>query len=533
MGKETSLMLNGLMDKEALTFLEIEELLKKFTPSSHYGKRLLKQPRVYFRGDEEALIAHYERLSHLESLWKDCEKERIKHCLSELKNISQSVEKIENQELPTVVDFFEIKKFFFFFKRLLNLLEGVWGIAELYGLDFQPEIWTILDPRNTNQFFFSIDSDYAVELRKELEKYRDLEKAEMRKVCKRLERLYDLSLKNRTEFLLERSDIRNHALRKSENCTVISENTFSVHYKVKTSNEDADYSKKIEQIKEEMATEEIRYREELMRSLSQYTGYLRAQMNAVGELDRDIALLEYKTDYDACFPGIEKEKLTIEVEAGVQEDVKAFCQHKGFLYDPVNIRLNEGVTVIVGANMGGKTTTLKTLGQFYVASALGLPVTAGKFVSSLFDSVNCVYRTREEEGLSGFAMEVKRIHPVFQEGCHLNLIDEFGSSTNPKEGDALASSVVEYLASKASVTIFVTHFSGPLSYGNQSYQTGFLRDHDQEVLDEENLYQYIDHRLERIEGNRVPQAAIEISRALGIPHDVIEEARRLALGNTP
>ncbi|MEA1883269.1 MAG: hypothetical protein U9N62_01945 [Thermotogota bacterium] len=533
MGKETSLMLSQLMNKEAMTFLEIDELLKKITPSSHYGKQLLKQPCVYFRGDEQALMDHYERLEQLESLWKDCEKERIKRCLLEFKNISYSVEKIESQELPSVVDFFEIKKFMFFFKRLLSLLEGVRGIVELYGLDFQSEIWTFLDPRDTNQFFFSIDSDYAVELRKELEKYRDLEKAEMRKVCTKLERLYDLSLKNRTEFLLERSDLRNHALRKSENCTVISENAFSVHYGVKTSEEDADFSEKIEQIKEEMASEEIRYREELMKNLFQYTGYLRDQMKAVGELDRDIALLEYKATHDACFPEIEKEKLFIEVQVGVQDDVKTFCQRKGFLYDPVNIQLNEGVTVIVGANMGGKTTTLKTLGQFYVAFALGLPVTAGKFVSSLFDSVNCVYRTREEEGLSGFAMEVKRIHPVFQEGCHLNLIDEFGSATNPKEGDALASSVVEFLARKASVTVFVTHFSGPLSYGNQSYQTGFLRDHDQEVLDEENLYQYIDHRLERITGNHVPQAAIEISRALGIPEGVIEEARKLALGNRP
>lgn len=526
-------MLSRLMDKEAMAFLGIEEMLKKFTPSSHYGKQLLKQPRVYFRGEEQALRAHYERLGHLESLWKDCEKERIKRCLSELKNISHSLEKIEGQELPTVVDYFEIKKFMFFFKRLLSLLEGVQGITQLYGLDVQPQIWTILDPRNTNQFFFSVDSDYAVELRKELEKYRGLEKAEMRKVCKKLEQLYDLSLKNRTEFLLERADLRNHALRKSGNCAVISENAFSVHYKVKTAENDADYTEEIERIKEEMAAEEIRYRQELMESLFHYTGYLRGQMNAVGEFDRDIALLEYKATYDACFPTIQKDKLIIEVQAGVQEDIKSFCERKGFLYDPVNIRLAEGVTVIVGANMGGKTTSLKTLGQFYVAFALGIPVTAKRFVSCLFDSVNCVYRTREEEGLSGFAMEVKRIHPVFKEGIHLNLIDEFGSATNPKEGDALASSVVKSLARKPSVTVFVTHFSGPLAFGSQSYQTGFLRDHENEVLDADNLYQYIDHRLERIEGNHVPQAAIEISRALGIPQDVIVEARLLALGNTP
>ncbi len=526
-------MLNQLMDKEAIAFLEIDNLLKKIKPSSHYGKQLLKHPRIYFRGDEQELTKHYKRLRNLEYLWQTTEKERIKRCLSELKNISHSLDKIENQELPSVVDFFEIKKFLFFFRRLLSLLEGIQGIAKLYELDFQLEIWKILDPRNTNQFFFSIDSDYAIELRKELEKYRDLEKAEMRKVCSKLEHLYDLSLKNRTEFLLERADIRNHALRKSENLAVISENAFSVHYKVIKSGQDADYSQVIQRINNEMEEEEIRYRNELMQNLLSYTKYFRNQMRFIGEFDRDIALLEYKTEYDACYPQVDNETLTIQIEAGVHNDVKSFCDYRGFLYDPVTIQLNEGVTVIVGANMGGKTTALRSIGQFYAAFALGLPIPARRFISCLLDSVNCVFRTREEEGLSGFAMEVKRIRPVFQEGYHLNLIDEFGSATNPKEGDALASSVVASLEKKTSVTVFVTHFSGPLAFGDQSYQTGFLRDHENEVLDAENIYQYIDHRLERIEDNHVPQAAIEISRALGIPQDVIEKARILVLGNTP
>jgi len=526
-------MLNQLMDKEAVAFLQVDDLLKKIKPSSYYGKQLLKQPRVYFRGDEQELTTHYERLYKLEALWQDAEIERIKRCLSELKNISHSLNKIENQELPSVVDFFEIKKFLFFVKRLLSLMNGVQEIVELYTLDFQPEIWTIMDPRNTNQFFFSIDSDYAVELRKDLEKFRELEKAEMRKICSQLERFYDLSLKNRTEFLLERSDIRNHALRKSENLTIISENAFSVHYKVIKSVEDADYSEAIQRINDEMEVEEIRYRNELMENLLSYTEYIKNQMSFIGEFDRDIALLEYKAENDACFPQVEKSTVTIEIDTGVYYDVKAFCDRNNFLYDPVTIHLKEGVTVIVGANMGGKTTALRSIGQFYVAFALGIPIIAHRFMSCLFDSINCVYRTLEEEGLSGFAMEVKRIRPVFQDGYHLNLIDEFGSATNPKEGDALASSVVQQLSDKKSITVFVTHFSGPLAYGKQRYQTGFLRNHDQELLDETNIYRYIDHRLERIDVDHVPQAAIEISKALGIPEEVIERARILALGNTP
>ena len=522
------MILHQLMDKEAMAFLEIDKLLEKITPSSHYGKRLLKEPYVFFRGDEASLISHYNRLEAFECMGSKVEKDRIKRCLSEIKNISHSLEKIENHQLPSVVDFFEIKKFLFFFRRLSNSLKDESRIKDLYGLDFQPSIWTILDPKNTNQFYFSIDSDYAIELRKELDKYRELERAEISKICSKLHKLYDLSLKNRTDFLLERSDIRNHALRKSENCTVISENAFSVHYKVTKSADDPDYSMEIERIRDEMETEEIRYRKELMESLEPYLDYLRRQMVSIGEFDRDIALLAYKMEYDACFPEIVDKRQNLKIEDGVHWDVKAFCEVKGFLYDPLTITLEKGSTVIVGANMGGKTTSLKTIGRLYTACALGLPITAKNFTSSLFDSVNCVYRTREEEGLSGFAMEVRRILPVFGSGCHLNLIDEFGSATNPKEGDALASSVVSTLSEKESITVFITHFSGALSFGGQKYQTGFLKEYEDQILTADNIYRYIDHRLVQITGHHIPQAAIEISKAFGLPDIVIEQAKRLS-----
>ncbi|HPF17353.1 MAG TPA: hypothetical protein PLN92_07225 [Thermotogota bacterium] len=517
---------DSIMDKEGMDFLEIRPLLSRFSPSSHYGKRLFNNPYFFSPGQEDALTQHYRRVKKLEGVLPGVEKEGLKRCLTELKNISHSVEKLENNELPSVVDFFEIKKFYFFFKRLLGLLEDFSELKEWYGFFLQPDVWTMLDPRDTNQFFFSIDSDYAVELRREMDKYQNLEKVQLRKICDQLEKRYDLSLKNRTDFLLERSDIRNHALRRSDHFTILSETAFSVHYKVIRSQEDEDYSEQINRLTGEMGAEEKRYRIELMDGLSVYTDYLRSQMKAVGEFDRDIALIEYKDQYSACWPDINQNG-EFQIQEGVFQDVRDFCVRKGYRYDPVNIRLNKGVTVIVGANMGGKTTALKNIGQLYAAFAMGLPITAKVFSSPLFQSINCVFRSKEEEGLSGFAMEVKRIKPVFEAGCHLNLIDEFGSATNPKEGDALASAVVKHLASKESITVFVTHFSGPLLYGNQRYQTGFLRKHD-DLLNSQNIYLYIDHRLEPIESDHVPQAAIEISQALGLPSEVIEEAKGIA-----
>lgn len=60
------------------------------------------------------------------------------------------------------------------------------------------------------------------------------------------------------------------------------------------------------------------------------------------------------------------------------------------------------------------------------------------------------------------------------------------------------------------------------------YQTGFLKNHDDQVLTADNIYHFIDHRLERITGHHIPQAAIEISKAFGLPDNIIDQAKKFA-----
>jgi dsDNA-specific endonuclease/ATPase MutS2 len=527
MGESELTNLDNKFSKDTVAFLDIRELLQEIEPSSYYGRKYFQDPEIFVRGEEGTLKEHFGRLTVLDAYISDIDSEKLKRAVRELKNIQASLNKIGDEALPSVVDFFEIKRFCYFYKRLFKLLSKTDNgkeIADMYGFKSVEEIWKLLDPRGNGQFFFSIDSDYAFELGKELEKYRSLEKEVFKKIAERLLKRYELPVASRTEFILQRSDIRNQALKKCKNVLVQGETAFSISYRIVKSESDKDYSPEIEKIENELSAEDIRYRTYLKGSLKKYLEDFYRMIETVTNFDRDMAAVGFRKRFDGCYPSINVNAVGLTIKRGCNHLIKAFCLKNDFEYDRVTIDLKNGSTIITGANMGGKTSALKTIGQLYIQCVLGLPVTAERFETSLFDGINCVFRTSEEEGLSGFAMEVMRIKNVFTEGVNLNLIDEFGSATNPREGAALAAAAVEVLDKKKAISVFVTHFSKPLEYGSVNYQTGFLKGTLSENIKPEDIYRYIDHHLKRIENNKIPKAARQISKALGLPDAVVISA---------
>jgi len=519
--------LDNQFSRETVEFLEIRELINRIEPSSFYGKSYFKNPTVFVHGDESDLKSHFDKLKILSDFMLAHDSDKLKRSLRELKNIRTSIKKIAGDELPNVVDYFEIKRFCYFYRRLYDLLnnsEMGKGLVELYAFKEIEEIWHLLDPKDTRQFFFSIDSDYADELGSELEKYRSLDKEVFLKISERLQKLYELPVSNRTEFVLQRSDLRNQGLRNCDNVLVQGETAFSISYRIVRSDRDPSYAAEIERIEVELAKEDIRYRTRLKQWLSIHLDTFSRIIEIVTEFDKDVAMAEFGIRYKCCYPEICEGEIQLSLLNGRNTEIEEFCCKNGFEYDQINIDLKSGSTIITGANMGGKTSALKTIGQIYVQCAIGLPITADCLTTSLFNGINCVYRTSEEEGLSGFAMEVMRIRTIFSDELTINLIDEFGSATNPREGSALASAAVNIMDDKKAISIFVTHFSSPLEFGSVNYQTGFLKSDFSDAINAENIYRYIDHHLEKIEKTEIPKAAIQISRALGLPSEVVTAA---------
>ena len=120
--------------------------------------------------------------------------------------------------------------------------------------------------------------------------------------------------------------------------------------------------------------------------------------------------------------------------------------------------------VITGANAGGKTVALKTLGLFTLMAQAGMhiPVKDGSMLC-VYDSIWADIGDEQniEASLSTFSAHVVRIDHMLKLATpsSLVLLDELGSGTDPAEGAALALSILDYLRECGCFTVVTTHLN--------------------------------------------------------------------------
>jgi DNA mismatch repair protein MutS2 len=122
------------------------------------------------------------------------------------------------------------------------------------------------------------------------------------------------------------------------------------------------------------------------------------------------------------------------------------------------------ILVITGPNAGGKTVALKTVGLLALAHqcALPLPVGAGSLLPRLDRLVATV---GDEQDLladrSTFSGRLLRLREAWEVASarSLILLDELGSGTDPEEGAALATALLEGLVESRSLGVITTHLA--------------------------------------------------------------------------
>jgi DNA mismatch repair ATPase MutS len=139
------------------------------------------------------------------------------------------------------------------------------------------------------------------------------------------------------------------------------------------------------------------------------------------------------------------------------------------------------VTVITGANRGGKSTFLRSLGQATLLAHCGLFVPAESFSTPVRATIHTHF-TREEdvERTSGrLDEELARMSSIVDaaEPGGLLLLNESFASTNEREGSEIARNVVGALRDSGVSVAFVTHLYEYASraHAEKRSDTVFLR----------------------------------------------------------
>ena len=510
-----------------------------------FGIKQIKEQKPFVPGQEESLRAELDRVQVMMGIAERNPKEieLLQETFMMMKDNTFTIERSGNSVL-SVVEIFEIKSLLLQMEKVRSLADKLSVPAEFIP-DDTVKLLDTLDPgkdRLNTFYIYDVFSEKLGELRKEKKET----ERELRKKQKALREIvkdkYGVNLTPKFEIVISKSDPQSikmigeitELIRSDEDYMSV---TFSL---APTEGTDA-CIRRSDELMTLIEEEELDVREYLSKEISSYERVLLENCEKLGRLDITLSKAIYADRHDCVMPEIVNEHV-IEFEDGRNLQVEDILKEKGKEYCPVSISLDDGVTCITGANMGGKTVSLKLVGMVAILAQYGFFVPCRRARVGLSNYMQILIGDSQsiERGLSSFGSEMEELKEILDNGRDrsLILIDEIASGTNPAEGLALTKSLADYLKTKAYITLITTHFETVTEdVSVRNMQVKGLAGADFSRLDKEIRYagrkeridiisRYMDYRLVLVEdAAEIPKDALNIAKMLGIDRDIIEKAK--------
>lgn len=199
---------------------------------------------------------------------------------------------------------------------------------------------------------------------------------------------------------------------------------------------------------------------------------------------------------------------------------------------PIELSLGEEyqTLIITGPNTGGKTVALKTAGLLSAMTMCGLliPVADGSRISVFSHILADIGDSQSiEQNLSTFSSHTNKVIEILgtADESSLVLLDELGSGTDPVEGAALAIAVIRRLMENGAKIMVTTHYQElkVFAIDSTSVQNASC---EFDIATLRPTYRLI-------VGSPGKSNAFAISESLGMPSDIIEDAKgRVSDANT-
>lgn len=180
--------------------------------------------------------------------------------------------------------------------------------------------------------------------------------------------------------------------------------------------------------------------------------------------------------------------------------------------------------LISGPNTGGKTVVLKTVGLCALMAQAGLPIPAlpgsrMPFFDKIFTDIGD--HQSIERDLSTFSAQIVKLREIMDQAHpqSLILIDEIVVGTDPHQGAALATAILEHLTDKHCFVVTTTHYEQlkALAYEDSRFLNASVGFDLQQLAPTYRLYL----------GTPGSSSALEIARRLGLAESLCGRAETL------
>ena len=264
--------------------------------------------------------------------------------------------------------------------------------------------------------------------------------------------------------------------------------------------------------------------EEVRRILKELTSLLLLQEDEVINNNKIIAELDFLSAKAFFAKEINGEIATLSPKSQIIELLDArhpLLDAKKVVSNSYYFDEDKRIVIISGPNAGGKTVSLKVVGLLVLMNQCGLPLPVSKATLSYFPHIYIDIGDNQSisDNLSTFSAHMSHIGEIARvaKGKDLVLIDELGTGTDPKEGEAIALGVIESLIRSHSFAFISSHFSSLKEYA----LTHPNIENSSMIFDEDKLVPTYKFKM----GAPGRSYGIEVASRYGVSEDIIDNAK--------
>jgi DNA mismatch repair protein MutS len=266
---------------------------------------------------------------------------------------------------------------------------------------------------------------------------------------------------------------------------------------------------------------------ELLENVAKMTGAILATARAAGQVDALSSLATIAVRHRYVRASL-SETAEICIEDGRHPVIEVIATDR-FIPNHTNVeRDRNGIQIITGPNMGGKSTYLRQVALIVLLNQIGSFVPAAKAHLGIFDRIFTRVGASDQlaRGESTFMVEMHETANILNNATDRSLIilDEVGRGTATFDGLSLAWAIIEYIhdtPSRGGITLFATHYHEVTDLAKTKTRVA-----NYSVAVKEWNEQIIFLR-KVVEGAADKSYGIQVAKLAGIPRSITDRAREI------